>query len=95
MVKTALMPVPGATNTYLLSYDYKIYPTEENENTFDFNITLPFDGLTLPNGGRVQVSVLTPIGAKIDQAATKGTDKNGREIGRTGFSSWKYQSIRC
>lgn len=80
MKKTALIPVPGSTNTYLLHYDYKLYPTEQNKNAFDFNITLPFDGLTLPNGGRVQVSVLTPIAAKIDQTATKGIDENGREI---------------
>lgn len=69
--KMALTPVPGATNAYVLSYDYKLYPIAPN--TYELAVMLPFDGLELnPSGGRVQVTVVTPIGAKVDPANTKG-----------------------
>lgn len=78
--KSSLTPVAGATNAYLLSYDYKIYPIG-NTNEYAFSIRVPFDGLQVaPNGGKVQVNVLTPIGAQIDTAITKGVDENGLEI---------------
>ncbi|BAE82635.1 hypothetical protein [Desulfitobacterium hafniense] len=69
--KMALTPVPGATNAYVLSYDYKLYPIAPN--TFEMAVMLPFDGLELnPSGGRVEVTVITPIGANVDPANTKG-----------------------
>lgn len=81
MKKTPLTPVPDAPNTYHLSYDYKLYPVDGTPNAFDFAIRLPFDGLKLhPQGGRVQVTVLTPVGAKVDETATHGRDENGNEI---------------
>jgi len=82
MKKTPLTPLPDASNAYLLSYDYKIYPVTGNPNAFDFKIRLPFNGLGFhPQGGRVQVSVMTPIGARVDGTETKGIDENGNEIG--------------
>lgn len=78
--KTPLTPISGSPNTYLLSYDYKIYPTN-NTSEYEFNIRVPFDGLNLAqNGGRVQLTIVTPIDAKIDPSLTKGTDENGQEI---------------
>lgn len=78
--KASLTPVIGASNAYLLSYDYKIYPVN-NSNEYAFSIRVPFDGLEVaPNGGKVQVNVLTPIGAQVDAAITKGIDENGLEI---------------
>ncbi|MDD7795909.1 hypothetical protein [Clostridium sp. 'White wine YQ'] len=72
--KIQLNPVPSATNTYLLTYDYKLYPLDGVQvPTFEFQVLLPFDTLILSPGGRVQVTVLTPIGAKINQQETKGT----------------------
>lgn len=81
MKKTPLIPIPDAPNTYLLSYDYKLYPVQGVPNAFEFAVRLPFDGLTFhPQGGRVQVSFLAPVGAQIDDAATQGRDENGVEI---------------
>ncbi|WP_270406936.1 hypothetical protein [Paenibacillus timonensis] len=81
MKKTPLIPIPDAPTTYLLSYDYKLYPRADVPNAFEFTVRLPFDGLRIhPQGGRVQVSVLSPVGARIDEAATLGRDENGQEI---------------
>jgi hypothetical protein len=79
MKKAPLTPVAGATNTYVLSYDYKLYPTN-GTNDYQFEVRVPFDGLKLSNGGRVQVTVMAPVGAKIDPNLTKGIDENKREI---------------
>jgi hypothetical protein len=79
--KTTLIPLPDSPNTYHLSYEHKVYPVQDNPSAFDFRITLPFDGLVLStSGGRVQVSVLCPIGAQIDPNATLGRDDQGQEI---------------
>lgn len=79
--KTPLTAISGSPNTYLLSYDYKIYPIN-NTTDYEFNIRVPFDGLIVAsNGGRVQLTIVTPIGAQIDPTLTKGVDENGREIG--------------
>ncbi len=73
MKKTPLIPIPDAPTTYLLSYDYKIYPKVDVPNAFEFVVRFPFDGLQIhPQGGRVQVSVLTPVSARIDETATHG-----------------------
>lgn len=79
--KTPLTAISGSPNTYLLSYDYKIYPIN-NTTDYEFNIRVPFDGLIVAsNGGRVQLTIVTPIGAQIDPTLTKGVDENGQEIG--------------
>jgi hypothetical protein len=79
--KTTLVPLPDAPNTYHLTYEHKLYPVQGNSNAFDYKITLPFDGLQLStSGGRIQVTVLTPIGAVIDPNETKGIDEQGMEI---------------
>ncbi|PET71580.1 hypothetical protein COJ46_21890 [Bacillus sp. AFS077874] len=78
--KAPLTPISGSPNTYLLSYDYKIYPIN-NSSDYEFTIRVPFDGLKIAeNGGRVQLSIITPIGAQIDESLTKGIDENGQEI---------------
>ncbi len=79
MKKTPLIPLAGATNAYMVTYDYKIYPI--SPSIYEFKFVLPFDGLELNSqGGRVQASVITPIGAIIDQNGTKGIAQNGAEI---------------
>jgi hypothetical protein len=79
--KVALSPVPGSQNLYLLSYDYKLYPLKDQPNTYEFKVVLPFDGLQLnPSGGRVQVTLLTPINSIVDPQYTKGVDINGTEL---------------
>ena len=79
--KVALTPVPGSQNLYLLSYDYKLYPLKDEPNTYEFKVILPFDGLQLnPSGGRVQVTLVTPIDSVVDPQYTKGLDVNGTEL---------------
>lgn len=79
MKKTPLIPLSGSSNTYMVTYDYKLYPVANN--TFEFKFRLPFDGLELnTSGGRVQASVITPINAAIDPNGTKGTAQNGADI---------------
>jgi hypothetical protein len=81
MKKAPLTPISGSPNTYLLSYDYKLYPIN-GTGDYEFKIHVPFDGLLVaPNGGRVQLTIMTPIGATIDPSLTKGTDENNNEIG--------------
>ena len=71
--KVNMSPLVGSSNTYTLTYDYKIYPANIGVvPTYEFNVLLPFDTLTLSTGGKVQVTVLTPIGAKINLQETKG-----------------------
>ena len=76
--KVALVPVPDTINTYILSYDYKIF--KNSNNAFEFRIVLPFDGLELVPGGRVQLTVVMPTSACIDTNATKGIAQDGQEI---------------
>lgn len=69
--KTTLKPIEGTTNTYLLTYDYKLFPVAPN--TFELKVTLPFPGFIIPdNGDEVILTVVAPIGAVIDQSNTKG-----------------------
>jgi hypothetical protein len=68
MKKVPLTPISGSPNTYLLSYDYKIFPID-NTSDYEFKIRVPFDGLKVAqNGGRVQLTIVTPIGAQIDDS---------------------------
>jgi len=78
--ETPLTPITGSPNTYTLSYEYKLFPIDTENNTFEFFIILPFDGLAVAQGGRVQMTILTPIGAKIDPNETKGIADTGEEI---------------
>lgn len=80
MKKSPLTAISGSPYTYLLSYDYKLFPIN-NGSAYEFDIRVPFDGLKVaPNGGRVQLTIVTPIGAKIDGTLTKGIDENKQEI---------------
>ncbi|WP_369902409.1 hypothetical protein [Bacillus manliponensis] len=63
---------------YEVKYEYKLFPVE-NE-TYEFQIRLPFDGTQMINGSEVKLTILTPIGGTIDESATKGIDENGQEI---------------
>ena len=81
MKKTTLIPIAGATNLYRLSYDYKLFPDITTPTNFKFSTELPFKGLTVaPNGGKVQMTVLMPMGAQIDVNATKGQAPNNPNI---------------
>lgn len=80
MKKAPLTPISGSPNTYLLSCDYKLYPIN-GTNDYEFKVHVPFDGLEVAtNGGRVQLTIMTPIAAKIDPTLTKGIDENNLEI---------------
>ncbi len=80
MKKTSFTPVTGTNNLYMLSYDYKLYPIKEAPNSYEFKVQLPFSGLGMPNGSRVQMTVIMPIGSQIDPNATKGIAINGVEV---------------
>ncbi|WP_052658756.1 hypothetical protein [Bacillus thuringiensis] len=86
LLRSALISVPlqqiaqleNGQFVYEVKYEYKLFPIQ-NE-TYEFQIRLPFDGTEMINGSEVKLTVLTPIGCSIDQTATKGTDANGQEI---------------
>jgi hypothetical protein len=62
ILQKKLVPIAGATNTYELSYEYKIFPLTSiglNES-YDFQIRVPFDGLGIVQSGRVEVTVVLP-----------------------------------
>jgi len=99
MIKKAFTPVSGSQNLYHLAYDYKLFPIK-GTNAFDFKVVLPFDGLGMPGGSKVQMTVIMPIGANIDPAVTEGIAVNGQKInelvqpvGTTGRNmvSFEYQ----
>ncbi len=100
MKKTPFTPVSGSNNLYHLAYDYKLFPIKESPNMFDFKVVLPFSGLGMPNGSKVQMTVITPIGSNIEPTVTKGIAVNGQQInelvhpvGNTGrkIVSFEYQ----
>lgn len=77
--KTTLKSLEGCPNTYLFSYDYKLFPI--SANTFELNVTLPFPGFVIPdNGDEIQLTVVAPIGATFDQSNTNGVALNGQTI---------------
>ena len=80
--KAQLVPVPGSTNLYELTYDYKVFPmaSQNMPNTYEVQIRVPFDGLGMTNGSRVEVSVILPRMVDVDPNATQGKDINGAEI---------------
>ena len=69
----------GNSYVYELKYDYKIFPLL-NSQEYQFEIRLPFDGIQMINGSRVQLNVLTPLGAVVNTVETRGIDENGQEI---------------
>lgn len=80
MKQATLTPVIGSTDLYCLSYDYKLYPSDDTK-TFQFETELPFSGLTVaPNGGKVQMTVLMPLDSQIDIDKTKGKAPNGANV---------------
>ncbi len=99
MTKKSFTPVSDTQNLYLLAYDYKIFPIK-GTNAFDFKVVLPFDGLGMPGGSKVQMTVIMPMGANIEPTATEGVAVNGQKIeelvqpvGNTGHKivSFEYQ----
>lgn len=76
---TPIEPLENNDCRYIISYKYRLYPIEPN--TFDFKVLLPFDGLNLyPSGGRLQVTVVSPIGSQIDPNITDAKDFNGQSV---------------
>lgn len=80
LTEKPLTPIVGSPRTYTLSYEYKLFPVDSESNMFEFFVVLPFDGLEVAQGGRVQMTILTPIGARIDPNETKGIADTGEEI---------------
>ncbi|SDO58125.1 hypothetical protein SAMN04487897_11741 [Paenibacillus sp. yr247] len=80
--KSTLTPVTGSTNLYELTYEYKIFPLTNQglPNTYELQIRVPFDGLGMVNGSRVEVTAVLPRFAEIDAAVTNGRDTNSQEI---------------
>lgn len=80
--KSALVPVAGSTNLYELTYEYKIFPlvSQGLADAYEFQIRVPFDGLNMPNGSRVEVTAILPRGAVVNESETHGKDINGVEI---------------
>ncbi|GCD10607.1 hypothetical protein [Clostridium tagluense] len=64
---------------YIISYKYRLYPVAKD--TFDFKVLLPFDGLVLhPAGGKLQVTLVSPIGAIIDPTITDAKNFEGQTV---------------
>ncbi|MDG0789966.1 hypothetical protein OMP38_03180 [Cohnella ginsengisoli] len=60
--KSALVPVAGSNNLYELTYEYKIFPLAKQgaPDSYELQIRVPFDGLGMPNGSRVEVTTILP-----------------------------------
>jgi hypothetical protein len=80
MTPQSFTPISGATNLYHLAYDYKLFANRENPKTYDFKVVLPFHGLGMPTGSRVQMAIILPISATLDATTTKGIAINGQVI---------------
>ncbi|MCC2420483.1 hypothetical protein COF34_08980 [Bacillus toyonensis] len=86
LLRSALMSTPlkqiaqleNGQFVYEVKYEYKLFPVQND--TYEFQIRLPFDGTEMIAGSEVKLTVLTPINCTIDGTATKGTDANGQEI---------------
>ncbi|MEA5008247.1 hypothetical protein [Clostridium tyrobutyricum] len=73
MKLSSLVPVEGTQNCYIVSYDYKIYPAQDN--SFEFKVVLPFDGLTMINAkSLVQTTVTAPVNSKINSVKSYAAD---------------------
>ncbi|MFC0476697.1 hypothetical protein ACFFHF_15940 [Robertmurraya beringensis] len=85
MKKTELTKLPGRSKeghfVYEITYEHNIYEVPGQPNHYEFVTQLPFSGLQLyPSGGRVELVVLLPTSAIVDQNLTKGIDENGAEL---------------
>lgn len=79
MQPTTIEPLENNNCCYVISYKYRLYPV--SPNTFDFKVLLPFDGLTLyPSGGKLQVTLVAPIGAKIIPEKTDARNLDGQPV---------------
>lgn len=101
--KVNLIPIQNSANCYMLQYDYKLYPLPDIQpSAFEFYIKLPFDTLTVATGGRVQCTIITPIGAVVDAENTKGILENNQSVieehtvnadySRRSIVSFQYQN---
>ena len=79
MHETTIDPIDTSNCLYLVSYKYRLYPVEPNN--FEFKVLLPFDGLNIANGGRLQVTCVTPTNAIINSSITRAEDvTNGQTV---------------
>lgn len=78
MKPTSIESIEGVPDRYIISYKYRLYPV--SPNNFEFKVLLPFDGLGLVNGGKLQVTLVSPIGSIINPSMTKATDLNGQTV---------------
>jgi hypothetical protein len=74
---TPIQLQPVGNNLYKISYDYSLYPDDQN-NFFIFT-TLPFKGFNMPQG-QVRLVVVLPTNAQIDPTDTTGTTPNGQTV---------------
>lgn len=76
---TPIEPLNDTGLLYVVSYKYRLYPVEPNN--FDFKVLLPFDGLDMyPNGGKLQITMIAPIGATINPTITDAKDFQGQSV---------------
>ncbi|EES49117.1 hypothetical protein NE172_05035 [Clostridium botulinum] len=75
---TPLEPLENNNCRYLVSYKYRLYPVETDN--FEFKVLLPFDGLGICNGGKLQLTLIAPIGATINPTITDAKDFNGQSV---------------
>ena len=81
MSQTTLKIIEGTLSTYILSYDYKLFPLEQSANIYELKVVLPFCGLVMPdNGDEIQITVVTPIGSTIVKENTQGKASDGTII---------------
>lgn len=79
MHETTLEPLESNNNRYIISYKYRLYPVEPNN--FEFKVLLPFDSLGIyPAGGKLQLTLVAPIGAIINPTITDAKDFNGQSV---------------
>jgi hypothetical protein len=80
MTPQSFTPVTGTTNYYHLAYDYKLFQVNGIPNTYDFKVVLPFHGLGMSSGSRVQMTIILPITSILDATTTQGISINGQKI---------------
>ncbi|MHB1420828.1 MAG: hypothetical protein ACYCX4_14825 [Bacillota bacterium] len=68
----------GSSNLYRVSYDYTIFPNQDNN--FYVYARLPFRSFPLSTGGQIRLVVVLPAGAQFDPAETQGVALNGQVI---------------
>ncbi|MBK1809127.1 hypothetical protein JHL18_00495 [Clostridium sp. YIM B02505] len=85
MRTTTIEPLENNDGRYIVSYKYRLYPAELN--TFDFKVVLPFDGLGLASGNRLQVTVVSPMGSTIDPVFTDAKDFQGQSVANESITT--------